>query len=86
MKKSEFLKKLIEEVIKENLEEISNIQSRKKRTKNEKNPLDNDINNSDFLTDLGKLQSSLHIKHPRRDGGASQQRAINYLRKKGYDI
>tara|TARA_R100000008_G_C3458751_1_gene103066 strand:+ start:255 stop:509 length:255 start_codon:yes stop_codon:yes gene_type:complete len=82
MKKSDIIKKLIEEVIEENLEEITNIQKRKQKN----DPLDNEINNSDFLTQSGKIQVSLNMKHSRLDGGASQQKAINYLRKKGYDI
>ena len=82
MKKSKFFKKLIEEVIEENLEEIQRSISHNKRKKDYTlDPLDNDINNSTFLTYQGKLHSSLHIKDPKKDGGKSLQRARDYVKR-----
>ena len=79
MKKLE-LQKLIEEVISENLEEIKRSLSYNKE--NNPEPLDNDINNSTFLTPQGKMMASLSVKPYWKDGGESQRKAQAYLRKK----
>ncbi len=90
MKKSELLKKLIEEIIEENLEEIQlltkeNTAVKSRKIRDKKDPLDNDINkfgDEMGLTALGKQMVSLHIKHPTRHGTSSQQKARAYFQRK----
>jgi division protein CdvB (Snf7/Vps24/ESCRT-III family) len=77
--KKDHLKKIIEEVIEENLEEV---QSLLEENPIEQDPLDNEVNNNIMqgLTQYGKMQASLNIKPFHIDGGASRRTAIEYLK------